>query len=233
MAYATADDITTRGGLPSSALVASVRAVEAVDLATARFTVSGHGLTSADSLRFVASGSPVSGTPTPALPSALSASTVYWALPVSGTEDIFRVSTTENGAPITSLSSAQVGNLGIVVAQGRRIQAVLDSQSDWVDQFLTANKTPFASVPDVVRFITAVLSAAQLVLSYGLQQTPYGIAIQANAEMIRKHLEFKLRNGLPIVNATDLTPATFEAGPVHWAADARGWDPDEDAELIQ
>lgn len=232
MAYATADDITTRGGLPSAALVPAVRAVEAVDLTTGRLTVSGHGLTSADSLRFVASGSPVSGTPPPALPGGLAASTVYWALPVTGTEDIFRVSLSENGAPITSFSSAQVGNLGIVVSQARRIQAVLDSQSDWVDQFLTANKTPFATVPDVVCFIVAVLSAAQLVLVYGLQQTPYGIAIQANAQMVRDDLKFKLRNGLPIVNATDLTPSTFEAGPVHWAAEDRGWEPEEDPELL-
>src|SRR5262249_55247747 len=128
-AYAAVPDLYMHG-LPPALLVAQPRALQAVDPVADAFRLSGHGLAQDDSLEFVSSG----GT----LPGGLSASAVYYAIPLPDSDALFRVAASPGGSPV-ALSDSGTGVTAIVPNLVAKARAALAFRARWIDQHLVAH----------------------------------------------------------------------------------------------
>lgn len=138
--YATRDHVFLLG-LGSEAFVRRARPVVAADVdgPTGTIRLEAHGLLNLDEVTFEKT---AGGT----LPTAISEFVVYFPIRVS--ENLFKVSATPNGAPLTF---ASVGSgWSIKVDQGRRLDAHLKEASAWIDQHMTAHAPPL--LPDSATF---------------------------------------------------------------------------------
>ena len=84
-AYADIPDLYVHG-LPPALLVAQPRPLESIDVGTGTFRLGGAGLADDDPLQFISMGGLV--------PAGLSASAVYYAIPVPDSESLFQVANT-------------------------------------------------------------------------------------------------------------------------------------------
>lgn len=216
-AYATRDDVF-RYGLPPAVLVAPPRSLEAVDVVSNRFTLSGHGLNSGDTLEFRVTGG--------SLTTPLSASSVYWAKPVPGSDNLFEVSLSQDGASV-DLSALGTGLHSIVVSYGPRLDKVLEQRSRYVDDHLIAHGVPLSTpIPLSVVAYVATLAAADMMRIAGLANPNYresaAIFFEA-ANAVEKKLTAHA-SGVPLRGVVvDATPDEPDAGALGWGDDPRGW----------
>lgn len=188
MAYATRADLHAHG-LPRGVLVEQARAVAAVDTSTDRLTLEAHGLELDDAVQLVAG---EGGT----LPAPLSASTVYYARPVSGSESLLELAATAGG-PAINITSAGVAPFSLVVSLAPAITAALDYYSRYVDRHLPAHAVPLEEpYPAEVVAIVAKLAAADLLRRQG-HSIP---AIEEGARIARGEL-LTFVKGIPLRDA--------------------------------
>jgi hypothetical protein len=211
-----------RHGLRPGAVAPSPRTVEAVDATTDTLTLRGHGLAVADPLEFVNVGG--------ALPGGLSAAVVVYAIPVEGSDALFQVAETAEDAeagtqiPITSAGS---GAHRVVLAVGPLIDDALEVASDEVRQALRAHGELESPLPPSVVAWICRLAAAAVLRVLGLQNPAQREGAQPyfDAEAQTRLELARCAKGVPLIGATDDTPAVAENGAVFHAVteDARGW----------
>lgn len=230
MAYATRSNVYALG-LPPAAFVRAPRTVEAVDASTDTFTIRGHGLDAGRAVTFALQGSPtpVLGVTGSALPAGLSASTVYYALPLSG--DLFQVSLTSGGAAV-AITDAGTGIFGVAVDFSADLDAQLESTAGDIDIACAAHGTPFppdagGAYPPWLVGLNARLAAADSLIVFGLQNPIYEASMRRildRVETDRKDMEW-WKKGAPIpgMSSRDATPTVAEAGAVGWSLPSRGW----------
>lgn len=158
--YATLADLHDHG-LPRGVIVEPARVVDAVDATSNRLTLEAHGLVLDQAVQFRAGDGG-------ALPGGLSASAVYYARPVSGSESLLEVSATAGGAAL-DITSAGTAPVLLIVALGPTIAASIEYCSRLVDKQLVQHDVPFAEpYPVEVVAITAKLAGAELCRRLGI-----------------------------------------------------------------
>lgn len=230
MAYATRSNVYALG-LPPASFVRAPRTVEAVDASTDTFTIRGHGLDSGRALTFALQGSPtpVLGVTASALPAGLSASVVYYALPLSG--DLFQVSLTDGGAAV-AITDVGTGIFGVAVDFAADLDAQLESTAGDIDIACAAHGTPFTAdssgaYPPWLVALNARLAAADSLVVFGLQNPLYDAAAKRILDRVEKDRTdmdwWKKGAPIPGMSARDATPTVAEAGAVGWSLASRGW----------
>ena len=194
--YATRDDVY-RQGVPRGALVSRGRVVGAVDTSANTLELEGHGLEAGTAVQFRAD----SGG---SLPSPLSASGVYYALPVSGSDSLFRLEASVGGGAI-DITSGGASPFMLVVPLGPSLDALLEVYSRWVDSLVIAHTVPFvAPYPAWVRHCVAVRTAAQAARMLGLGSQAEQIF---EAERMAIADAMRLAKGPPTRDAAATSPA--------------------------
>jgi hypothetical protein len=230
MAYATRKNVYATGLAPA-AFVRAPRTVEAVDAATDTFTIRGHGLETDRAMTFAIQGSPtpVLNTTGSALPTGLSASTVYYSIKLS--EDLFKVALTAGGVAV-AITDVGTGVFGVVVDFGADLDEQLEADAGDIDIACAAHGTPFppdanGEYPSWLVALNARLSGVGQLLVHGLQNPIYEASMKRNfdrVEIDRADMAW-WKKGAPIpgMSARDATPAVAEAGAVSWKLADRGW----------
>jgi hypothetical protein len=194
--YATRDDVY-RQGVPRGALVSRGRFVESVDVSTNTLEVEGHGLDSGTpcQVRSDAGGG---------LPSPLSASVVYYALPVSGSDSLLQLSATEGGAAI-DLTTTGAAPFVLFVPLAPMLDDLIEVYSRWLDSLAIGHAVPFsAPVPAWVRHCVAVRTAAHAARVLGLGTQAEQIF---EAERMAISDAMRLAKGPPLRDASATAPA--------------------------
>jgi hypothetical protein len=199
MGIATRADFFTHG-LPAEAISARSRPLAAVTAATNTLTLPGHGL---------AAGTPVRVESTGALPSPLSAGTVYYVLAVVDSDDLIQLAETSGGAAVdlTTAGDADATH-SLIVQRGVIVDRVLDAVSSRYVQDLTAHSGPIArdDCPEHLIADICYEAAAEFVVSAGLQREGYADpSIQARAAQARER-RARYRGGQPVHGLVDGTP---------------------------
>jgi hypothetical protein len=186
VAYATRDDVYALG-LPPQAFTARPRMVEAVDPVANVLTISQHGLNSADVLTFIVEGNLQPGAPAmvgaPALPSGLSASSVYYPLLI-GSSSLFQVALSVGGAAV-ALGSAGTPKFGMRVDPGPKLDRLLLDASARVDQHLTNNEPPInvdpstGLYPQILVGLVARMAARDAIVVFGIAHPDYAASAKA------------------------------------------------------
>lgn len=160
VAYATREDVY-KHGLPRGAVIGRARPVASVDAASNRLALEGHGLSTDTAIQFVADDGG-------SLPTPLSAATVYYARPVSGSDSLFEVAASEGGAAV-DLTTAGTLPFSMLVPVGPQLDALLEVYSRWVDGKAIGHEVPFTSpYPAWVTHAVAVRAAAHAARVAGL-----------------------------------------------------------------
>lgn len=158
--YCTREDVY-RQGVPRGALVSRGRLVESVDVNADTLELEGHGLGNGTVVQLRAADGG-------ALPAPLSASTVYYALPVSGSDSLLQLSATEGGAAI-GLTSSGAAPFMLFVPLGPMLDDLIEVYSRWLDSLVIGHTVPFEEpIPAWVRHCTAVRTAAHASRVLGL-----------------------------------------------------------------
>jgi len=222
-AYADIPDLYVHG-LPPALLVAQPRPLESIDVGTGTFRLGGAGLADDDPLQFISMGGLV--------PAGLSASAVYYAIPVPDSESLFQVAASVGGLPVT-ITTAGTGVVAVVPSLLAKARAALIFRARWIDEHLVAHSVPLvAPYPVDVVAMNAILASADLMRTIGLGNPEYAQSAQpifdaANQVQLRLN---RLADGVPLRGAvTDRTPTIAEAGARAWGECDRGWSP-KDAE---
>lgn len=159
--YCSPEDVYVHG-IPRGSLVSRGRLVGSVDIGANTLELEGHGLEvgAACQLRAADGG---------ALPSPLSASAVYYALPVSGSDSLLQLSATEGGAAI-DLTSSGVAPILLVVSLRPQLERSIEVYSRWADSLCIDQNVPFESdsIPMWVRHLVAKRVAADMARTLGL-----------------------------------------------------------------
>lgn len=171
MPYATRDQLFSLA-LSAAAFVAYARPFDAVDRSTATIRIKGHGLSLSDVIMF-------EGTEGGELPSGISEFAAYYPIPI--TADLFRVSTSQGGAPIASWVTGGFG-WGVTIDPYRRLDMHLEDASAFVDEHLTAHEPPIApdslgNYPRVLVGITARIAARRAISSLETDNSQYRVPI--------------------------------------------------------
>ena len=201
-AYATRQDVYDLG-LGAQAFASRPRAVDAsrdVDIATGTIRLRAHGLSASDvvSLEVTAGGT---------LPTAASAFAAY--APIVVTSDLFRLS------GLASFAAAGSG-WAVTVDPGRRLDAIAEERSRWIDEHLTAECPPLvAPFPRQVVGLCARLTARLAVTTLQIDNAAFRSALdriealrEADEEILKTWLGGKPVNPRP-VDQTD----SVENGP--------------------
>ncbi len=213
VAYADETDVYALA-MRAPAFVPSPRIVT-VDAASDTVLLSAHGLSLNDELRFSLEGDPILGGPATSLPSPLSATTLYYAIPVGG--DMFQVSTSANGAPV-NITSTGVGVVAILVSPVPVIRRLCAHWSAVVDGAAVAHSPPFAQVdgkyPEEIVGVVARCAARGAIPVLGLNNPAFA-ADRQDVYSSRSYDEGRLeswRRGTPIRGVVDQTPLVADAG---------------------
>ncbi len=215
MAYSTDADLYTHG-LPAGSLAPSARVLSAVDPSTDTFTLPGHGMTRNDPLRWENQGG--------VLPAGLSASLVYYALPVADSDALFQASLSPSGSPV-NVTDAGTGATSVVISMGGRILAARAAADGEIDEAIRpGNDTPLtAPVPSIVSQWSAKLTAATLIVGLGLANERWrdsATAILMAAQWVRTELARYRANSISFKTTT---PPSAEGGAIVFSDDDRGW----------
>lgn len=213
---ATLDEFYTHG-LRSELLVRNGRAVVSVDATANTITLPMHGAAADDPVRF--SSQTTSGT----LPGGLSASSSYYAIPVS--DDILQVSATAGGAAV-DLTTAGTGVILAIFSPTPRVQKQLEAASAQVQAALVVAGELVAPYPLEVVMVTCHIAALTVAASFGLvnaaQVTQDVEYIKARYDAAMKALE-RWRAGQRPAGLVDSTTDTSEDGAVSWGDASRCW----------
>ena len=215
MAYSNDAGLYTHG-LPAGSLAPSSRVLSAIDPATDTFTLPGMALAKNDPLRWENQGG--------ALPTGLSASLVYYALPVADSDSLFQASLAPNGSPV-DITDAGTGATSVVVSMGGRILTARAAADGEIDEAIrTGNDTPLAApVPPIVEQWSSKLTAATLVVGLGMSNERWrdsSSAILMAAAWVRSELARYRANSISFKTTT---PPSAEGGAAAFADDDRGW----------
>jgi hypothetical protein len=184
---------------------------ESVNAATGTIEIPSHGFTAADIITFrVTDGGH--------LPTAISAATPYYPIPVSA--DLFQVALTPGGTPIASFYQAGAG-WSVAVDPVRRIQAHIDDAAAVIDEHLTAHEPPIqpdpvtGKLPQILIGMNARIAARRAVTSLAFENDAFRVATDrlfaTEAEDLKILEDWK--KGKPITpRPTDETPATADNG---------------------
>lgn len=163
--YAEIADIYAHG-VPRGSLVSPARVVDALDAATNRITISGHGLEADTPVQ-------VAADPGGTLPSPLSASTVYYAqlVEVSAgvySDSLLELATSEGGSAVDLVDDGE-GVWRLHVPLSSLLEAKLEAHSRWLDSLLTGHSVPLeAPYPAWVTGVVAIRAAASVIRILGL-----------------------------------------------------------------
>lgn len=210
--------------LHAEAIVGSARVVKAVDAASDRFLSPGHGLVAGDVLRFELGAASFGGTP--ALPSPISAFTVYYALPASS--DLFSVALTSGGSAV-DVTSTGTGLLAFVLDIEASIARHIARAASAVDACLERRGVILPLVGDFpwIESLVIRLCVWPVLLARGYTagrtvdpDQDYKILYQRACEEFDDLCSGKapLPSGLPVGALAGL-PATS------WDLNQRGWTP--------
>lgn len=159
--YCSREDVYVHG-IPRGALVSRGRLVGAVDVSANTLELEGHGLETGAALQLRAGDGG-------ALPAPLTSSAVYYALPVTGSESLLQLSTTEGGSAL-DLTSAGAAPILLVVSLMPQLDRSIEVYSRWFDAICIDQQVPFeaGSVPMWARHIVAKRVAADMARTLGL-----------------------------------------------------------------
>lgn len=213
VAYADETDVY-RLAMRAPAFVPSPRIVT-VDATSNAITLAAHGLSLDDELRFSLEGDPILGGPATSLPSPLSATTLYYAIPVGG--DMFKVSTSAGGAAV-DITSAGVGVVAILVSPVPVLRRLCAHWSAVVDGAAVGHNPPFERVDgayhDEIVGVVARCAARSAIPVLGLNNPSFA-ADRQDVYSSRAYDEGRLnswRSGATIRGAKDQTPTVAEGG---------------------
>lgn len=162
VAYATRDDVY-RVGVPRGSLVNPARSIASVNTTANSLELDDHGFALDREVQFVVDEGG-------ALPSPLVAGTVYFAIPVSGSESTFKVAATAGGAAI-DLTTAGTDSFGVLASLGPEIDREIAQHSEWFSEVVIGTAQPLESpYPEWVVAVVAKLTAASLVRRLGLSK---------------------------------------------------------------
>jgi hypothetical protein len=176
--------------------------------------LSAHGWSGTEALQFTAKATV--GVTSPALPSGLSASTVYYPLPITNSDSLFKVSTTVGGSAV-NFTDAGAGEISVTEQRGAMIQAFLDMHSALVDNALIDYATPIpAPFPAILTWVVCKRAAYDIAIVQSLVTDYYfksaGESIIANDKIAREQIdEWKAGKILPTIG-DDATPGIVENG---------------------
>lgn len=199
MALATPADFEICG-LRKEVLSPRKRVIASVDPVTDRLAVQAHGWSGPEPLQFEVVAVP--GV-TPALPAGLSASIVYYPLPVFGSDTLFAVSTTVGGAAV-NVTDAGAGTFMVRQGLGPTIARTLELISAYVEDAMPAD----LQQTDAAVWIVCKLAAFDLAIVQGLmnpdrwQEGKETIGAQAKTAEARLD-EWRRRGAPPRKPATD------------------------------
>ena len=158
--YATDADVY-RQGIPSGALLKPARVAASADATGNTITLAAHGLELDDAITFTVDEGGV-------LPAPLATATVYYAIPVSGSDSLFQVATSEGGAAV-NLTTAGTAVFRVAVPLSPALAALRETYSRWVDGLAIGHTVPFESpYPAWATHLVAIRTAAQAARMLGL-----------------------------------------------------------------
>lgn len=227
--YATAREFYDY--LKAEAIVCSPRRVEAVDAATNRLLIPGHGLVSGDVGRIELGADGYGGTP--AYPSPLGGFTPYYVL-VAGS-DLIALSATSGGSAI-DITTTGSGLLSFVLDMEASILRHITQQAARVDSCLAARgvELPLAGDWPALTSLVIRLAVWPVLLARGYtsgrQVDPdqdYKVLWEAAEEELKD-----LCAGKPAPGFGDLPIAAGSTLASVWDSNRRGWTPDTAEEGI-
>lgn len=163
VSYAERADVY-RYGVPQGALVKPARVVAFASATTDRLELEGHGFALNTPVQFSKDGDGL-------LPAPLVSGTVYYAIPVTDSESLFKVAATAGGAAI-DLTTGGAAPFKVFAPLGPMLDAMLEVYSRWFDGKATGHLVPFtAPYPAQAKHAVAVRTAAEAsrVLGLGAQ----------------------------------------------------------------
>lgn len=196
--YCAVEDVF-RFAQTAGALTRRAIQVDSVDTVANMLSVGSHGCSLGDPVEFRIE-------PGGTLAAPLSASVVYYALPVVNSDDLLQVSATVGGPAIVLTTTGTTFDL--VPSIRPTLHACIRTQSRWIDQRLPENGTPLnpddnGLYPDIVRQLCAVLSCEMALAVLGQSST----VITAAADRMRVDAALMLA-GLPLPDPDVLTIQT-------------------------
>ncbi len=220
-------------GLRAEAFAPRPRAVETVDAAAGVLCITNSGLyADAPLFRFQVDGSAVPGKPSAGLPLGLSASVMYLAVPVSGSDDLFQVKP-YGGSLLTSFGDAGSGVFSVRAQVSSTIQIIAESESAYIDNGMTAHSAPFTidpatgRYPDILEQVCAQRTAIRAALVMGTSSAAWAdslkLLIAAKADIDARFKEWLAGRAI-LPTPLDQTPmlaensaiAANDAAPVNW-----------------
>jgi hypothetical protein len=173
--------------------------VSSVDTVANIMSVGSHGCTAGDPVEFRLE-------PGGALPSPLSLSAVYYALPVVDSDDLLQVSAAPNGSAVALTTTGSAFDL--VPSIRPIVRSAIRTVSRWIDQHTPENATPLVAdenglYPDIVRQMAAVLACEWTLAILGQASTQVTTA----AERMRTDADLMLK-GLPLPDPEQMVTPT-------------------------
>jgi hypothetical protein len=196
--YCSVEDVF-RFAQTAGALVRRALEVDSVDTTADVLTIGGHGCSKDDPVEFRIQ-------PGGTLAAPLSASTVYYAKPVTDSDDLLQIAATVGGAAI-NLTTTGAG-FDMVPSIRPTIHACIRSACRWIDQRIPEAATPLnpdenGLYPDIVRQMAAVLSCEMALVVLGQMSTQ----VSECADRMRADAKLMLA-GLPLPDPDVLTIQT-------------------------
>jgi hypothetical protein len=186
--YCTPEDVYKLAAA-SDSLVRRAMLVASVDTVGHDLEVGGHGCSTDDPLEFRLE-------PGGALPSPFTAGTIYYAKPVTDSDDLLQVAAAPGG-PAIVITTAGTPPFSIVPSVRPIIHGAIQSVSRWIEDRIPAHAVPLSvdtngNYPPAIRQMCAVLSAEQTLAILG----QYSTLLAAQADQMRANAKMML-DGLP------------------------------------
>lgn len=194
--YCTLDDIY-QAGFTRGAIGQGARWIASVDIAANRIELNSHGLTLDKPIQFIAKGDAI-------LPTPLVSGTVYYAIPVAGSDSAFQVALAPGGAAI-DLTSAGEGARGVYVSVNEVLLTLIEFYSRWFDGKAVAHQVPFTEpYPIEAKIAVSVRVAAHASRMFGLEAA----RITEAETLLLRDIDALVR-GVPMRDARATDPANL------------------------
>lgn len=200
-------------GLAAEAFRRPPREVEGVVPSTGILTIRSHGLALDTPLTLVVESSSTLGAHAAAPPTGSAVGTLYYALPVAGSSDLFQIAVAPNGSPLT-FSDVGTGIFGMVVDHGPYLDAAIVAASAILDQCARAHDPPIAA--PVFPLVCAFLAVRIYVAAHTVMNPAFTKVLEGPS-WLRGLLDklFALWiAGADVVGAVDATPLLADDGAV-------------------
>jgi hypothetical protein len=196
--YATRED-AYKHGLPRGSLAQRPRVVASVDAVLNRIEVEGHGCELDTAIQFAVNEGG-------ALPAPLSASVIYYARPVAGSDSLLEIAATIGGSAI-DVTNEGTDPIRLIIPIGPLLDALRETYSRWLDSICIDHEVPFAApYPAWATHIVAVRVAAQAARALGLG-TQGDRLFDAEEQVIKDAM--RLAQGTPLRDSTATSPSNL------------------------